>query len=216
MNKTAYWGIVILSFFSVLFTVATVNAFTIDAPDFVFVGSHGGNVSFARSFTTTQWNIDATLTRLYRINWLGFPVEYMGFDADTGVAINVTTIRSDRVIYTPTFVAGGVAYIQNPDAGEPTSVIGGTYTYNAVSGITTITAGASGTAVTVKWDSYATLISGQLATYLTIAAMIPAIAGAVYLVGILQGGDFDPKVAVFIVGLVIAFVIIAAILSSTI
>jgi len=216
MNKTAYWGIVILSFFSVLFTVATVNAFTIDAPDFVFVGSHGGNVSFARSFTTSQWGIVNTLTGLYNINWLGFPVGRMGFDAATGVAINVTSIRLDRIIYTPTFVAGGVAYIQNPDAGEPTSVTGGTYTYNAVSGITTITAGASGAPVTVKWDSYATLISGQLATYLTVAAMIPAIAGAVYLVGILQGGDFDPKVAIFITGLVMAFVVVAAIISSAV
>ena len=49
--------------------VATVNAFTIDAPNFVFVASHGGNVSFARSFTTSQWGIVDTLTEPSHITY---------------------------------------------------------------------------------------------------------------------------------------------------
>ena len=213
MNKTAYWGIVVLSFFSVLFTVATVNAFTIDAPDFVFVASHGGNVSFARSFTTSQWS-GATLTSLYDIKWLGITVGRMGFDAATGVAINVTSIQANRLTYTPTFAAGGIAYIQKPDAGGPTSVEGGTFTWNSVTEISTITATASGAAVTVRWDPEKNSLLNNLVTYISIASMIPAVAGAVYLVGVLQGGDFDPKVIVFIAGMVLAFVVVAAIISS--
>ena len=216
MNKTAYWGIVFLSFFSVLFTVATVNAFTIDAPDFVFVGSHGGNVSFARSFTTSQWGIVDTLTGLYDINWLGITVGRMGFDADTGVAINITYIRANQLTYTPTFVAGGIAYIQKPDAGEPTSVEGGTYTWSSITEISTITATASGAAVTVRWDPEQNSLLNNLLTYISIAALIPMVAGAVYLVNILQGGAFDPKVAIFIAGLVMAFVVVAAIISSAV
>ena len=215
MNKTAYWGIVILSFFSVLFTVATVNAFTIDAPDFVFVSSHGGNVSFARSFAISQWT-GTTLTSLYDIKWLGITVGRMGFDAATGVAINVTSILANQVIYTPTFAAGGVAYIQKPDSGEPTSVEGGTYTWSSITEIATITATASGARVTVRWDPEQNRMLNQLIAYISIASMIPAVAGAVYLMSILQGGEFNPKVAVFIAGMIIAFVIIAAILSSSI
>ena len=203
-----------LVFLGLLITM--VQAFTIDAPDFVFVGSHGGNVSFARSFTTSQWGIVDTLTGLYDINWLGITVGRMGFDAATGVAINVTSILANQVIYTPTFAAGGVAYIQKPDSGEPTSVEGGTYTWSSITEIATITATASGARVTVRWDPEQNRMLNQLIAYISIASMIPAVAGAVYLMSILQGGEFNPKVAVFIAGMIIAFVIIAAILSSSI
>ena len=197
--------------------VAMVSAFTINAPNFVFVASHGGNVSFARSFTTSQWGIVDTLTGLYNIRWLGITVGRMGFDAATGVAINVTSITMNQVIYTPTYAAGGVAYIQKLDSGEPTSVTGGTATaWDSVNEITTITADLSGGAVTVRWDPERNSLLNSLIAYISIASMIPAVAGAVYLMGLLQGGEFDPKVVVFIVGMIVAFVIIAAILSSAI
>jgi len=175
-----------------------------------FVGPHGGNVTFSQTFTATTLDYSTGLNTFHSLRWGGAPIGTMGFDVDAGDNMTVTNIAVNQVNYAVT--GASVSYVCFIGAGPPTEVIGGTHVYDAVNQTVIVTTAGAG-AVVVRWATERTGLYNNLLVYIGLAALIPAIAAIGYIWTVYETGNFDPKVAALIAGIVVAFVIIAAMMS---
>lgn len=183
---------------------------TIDGP-LNFVHTHGGNVTFQLQATSNQIYTEGNTTRFQRFTHGGSSYGRIGFDADTGVTMTVLDVQDEQVTYNVT--AAGDTYIHYDEKGPPSSVTGGTHTYDPNLQTTTVTTTGAGE-VTVEWQPERTSLYNNLLNYLVIGGLIPLVAAAVYLVQVLQGGELSHEVVILIAGIVIAFVVIASILAG--
>jgi len=77
-----------------------------------FVATHGGNVTFAETFTALSLTYPDGLNRFTHIVWNGQHRGNLGLDVDAGANMTVTNVGHDQVSYTITAAPGAiVSYI---------------------------------------------------------------------------------------------------------
>lgn len=195
---------------ALLTLVPVAHAVTIDGPT-NFRGPHGGDVRFE----------DVTVSHTIRvINWVygfnptsqgGNNYGLLGFDVSTGDVLTVLNIQTKRITYN---VSGAsTSYVMYPSAGEPDQVTGGTYTYNSVNETTVVTTTGAGNVV-IEWSPEQTSLYNDLLTYIGVAALIPVIVAAAYLMDVYRTGNWSNAAFGVIVGLIAAMTVIAYMLAQ--
>jgi hypothetical protein len=196
----------------ILATLATpmVNAVTIDGPT-NFRGPHGGDVRLDNVVTSNTVNI---------VNWVfsfnnyregGTNYGLLGFGVSTGDVLTLQNVQTRRISYN---VSGAsTSYVMYPSAGEPDQVTGGTFTYNAVNETTIVTTTGAG-GVIIEWSPEQTSLYHDLLTYMGVAALIPVIVAAAYLMDVYRTGNWSNAAFGVIVGLIAAMTVIAYMLAQ--
>lgn len=206
-NKARYAPLLLL----VLLLVPLAQAFTIDGPT-NFENSHGGIVRYSLTPTVSQIGIVDTLIRFTSVRLGGVNMGNLGFDCATNVNMTITGITHNTVSYTIETGIGPavnsfVYYRRDIGANQitsPATVTGGTWTYDAATGLLTVaTTGASvAVVVTYGMDVAAPLLGASTLIW----ALIPFLA-LVIGVGDARNEEFGSGTLMKIVltGVVIAF-----------
>ena len=151
-----------------------------------YVASHGGNVTFAQNFQATSLTYPGGLNRFTNLVWGGTLRGNLGFDAAATANMTVTQIGQNTVAYTVTTLAPGAVHTYlyydmagTPRPSRPTSVTGGTYTYDDATRIATITTTGSPVAVVVAYSFGGVVTTEFFSTITMLIWLIPFIAGIV-------------------------------------
>ena len=152
-------------FLLLLFLVPVAQCFTINAPDFNFQATHGGNVRFANTVTTAQINRPTTLTRFGALTTAGNNRGALSFDCDTGVNMTIITVNQLTVTYNVSTLAAGavntyITYSTNDHA--PIGTNTDTVTYNAATHIATVATTGNGVLVTLNYATISSLIEPSI------------------------------------------------------
>ena len=167
-------------FLLLLLLVPVAQCFTIDAPNFNFQATHGGNVRFANSATTTQLNRWNTLTRLGHFAMGGGNRGALAFDCDTGVNMTIIAVSQLAVTYNvSTLAAGGVrtyVYYANNDH-APTGTNTDTVVYNPVTDIATVTTTGNGVLVTLNYNTVTSLVEPSIDILIYFLPLVALVVG---------------------------------------
>lgn len=202
-------AIVILLIFTLLIPIA--EAITIDGPT-NFVNSHGGNVIYDITPTTSQIDIVNTLISFSNLVLGGINRGTLGFDCVTGINMTITGITQNTVTYTvetalPGAVNSYVYYRRNVGMNQltrPLTVTGGTFTYAPGTGTTTITTTGSPVTVIVTYglDVKTPTLDGSILIW----ALMPFLVLAIAIKDMQQGQlGVDTLYKIVFVGAAIAF-----------
>ena len=145
-----------------LMLIPLTQAITIDGP-INFENSHGGIVRYDITPIVSQIGIVNTLIRFTNLRTGGITMGNLGFDCDTDVNMTITGITLNTISYTIETGLGPavdsfVYYrkVSGVSLTKPISVTGGTWTYNAGTGLLTVaTTGASVPVVVTYSDDIA-------------------------------------------------------------
>ena len=164
----------------ILLMVPAAQCFTIDAPDFSFQATHGGNVRFANTVTTTQINIANTLTRFARFVSGGSNRGVLAFDCDTGVNMTIISVSQLEVTYNVSTLAAGavstyVYYANNDHA--PIGTNTDTVTYNPVTDIATVTTTGNGVLVTLSYNTVTSLVEPSINILIYFLPLVALVVG---------------------------------------
>jgi len=152
-------------FLLLLFLVPVAQCFTINAPNFNFQATHGGNVRFANQITTAQINRPATLTRFGALTTSGNNRGALSFDCDTGVNMTIISINELTITYNVSTLAPGavntyVTYSTNDHV--PIGTNTDTVTYNTATHIATVTTTGNGVLVTLNYATVSSLLEPSI------------------------------------------------------
>ena len=194
-------------FILMLLIVPVAQCFTIDGLT-NFVNSHGGNVQFGDTFTSTQRTVANTLNRFLTLVFGGTNYGTLSFDCDTGVNMTIISVSQYTVIYNVSTAEPGavntyVSYARNDNA--PTGTNTDTVTYNAATNIATVTTTGNGVLVTLDYATVGSLLAPSINIMIY---FIPIIAMLVGLEANKQG-IIGNRLFVFVV-LIAALAVVAA------
>ena len=194
-----------------LLFVPLTQAIVIDGPT-NFENSHGGIVRYDITPTVSQIGIVNTLIRFTTLRIGGTNMGNLGFDCDTDVNMTITGITRNSIAYTietglVPAVDSFVYYRKNVGVAltAPLTVTGGTFTYNAGTGLLTIA--TTGAAVNVVVTYGQDIASPMFAASGLIWALFPFL---ILVLGIqdLRAGQLgvDTLYKILFTGVAIAFI----------
>jgi len=162
----------------------TVHAFTIDAPNFNFQATHGGNVRFANQVTSTQINVANTLRRFAALTLGGPNRGVLSFDCDTGVNMTIIAVGTDAIIYNISAVGQVDSYVYygNRNQATPTGTNTDAITYDPVTDIVTVTTTGS-VLVTLTYGATTTDLTGTGSDLITAFLLITIVSIFLYVGG---------------------------------
>lgn len=183
-----------------------------------YIATHGGIVHFSQTFTAQSLTYSKGLNFFTALFWGGTLRGNLGFDADSGVNLTVTSILSNRITYTVETLSGTpvqtyVHYRRSVGlypASAPNEVTGGTWTYNQGTQVITVT--TSGSPVTVTIEYYGATVSPPLFDAANIlVALLPLMIIAVVISDVKEGvfgmGTAGKSLLLIVVITVLAWII---------